>query len=138
MDLRIVESVEYDPAEFESWHGPPSLTVSGEERAATVVGDFHLPCVNYWTRVHGNRDGPVLNLWLEFGREKNCVTEEVKFRYQATLDDLRPGVYQVRVFHELFHPSQGGLGFRNFGERYQDLPARHATPESPPPIPPPA
>ncbi len=75
-----------------------------------VTGDFLLPCVNYRIREHAEREGDLLTLRLGIRSDRICATMEVKYAHRATLYWLTPGRYSIRVIHELYLSSQGGLG----------------------------
>ena len=110
VDFQALGLVEPYPNEYQSWHGPPVIDVNSEGSQIVINGDFALPCTNYGVLHQATRNADTLDFRLEFDRERICATMEIKFQYRATLRDVSPGQFIVRVFHELYVPSQGGVG----------------------------
>ncbi|GBD31141.1 MAG: hypothetical protein KatS3mg081_0826 [Gemmatimonadales bacterium] len=110
VSLEILREITEDPGTEEAWRGPPVVTVAGGEGAVTVEGDFLLPCVNYGVRAEGERRADTLLLKVRMAGDVFCANLKIKYAYRARMRRLDPGFYTVRVFHELFLETQGGIG----------------------------
>lgn len=82
-----------------------TATAQAETQSIVVDGTMFTPASCAPPTVGGELDGDALTLTLAWtARDRNCLDISMLYTYRAVIQDLAPGVYDLRLVHDNSSP----------------------------------
>lgn len=96
------ENLKFEAEKVQDFAENPVISVTGSDEQISIEGGLWTPCAGFTLDAEATTDGSVIILRViadANSPDRGCRRAVESFRYEATLQGLPSGTYEVRVLH---------------------------------------